>query len=380
MKYPQIAATVLGILFADLAARSAELPQREKIAKDGWTIEFSPVDRVAAEHVALQVEKLEQIRAAAGLARIELEPAVIDARAEELAKKQAELCALPNRALDFQQEIKRMVQAVVEMRAVINSAASPRAVSIVRKSELIQRLQAGEKIPLFSYDAATNVVNFGFNLSFTMRMGNDYAFNERPEALASIPLKQSEDEKQADDPTAALLKDFQEVTERLTMVAGQMHGRSVVAFGFYNAVANVLSAEVPAGSSALWIQSGVSQWALRRTFVHALNPEQVESYLWYNEKQVQAMYQRTQRINLDENPGNLSAMQQAAAYAFFQTIAEKHGNEAVTKILARFWKLNLAERTSQAFATICEKQLKQPLAAYLPRGVVIEPVAEKSKI
>lgn len=271
-----------------------------------------------------------------------------------------------------------MVPAIVEIRAVVHAAAAPRAVSIVRKSELIQRLQAGEKTPLFSYDAATNLVSFDFNLSF--RMGKDYAFTERPEALAAIPLRQSEDEKPAHDPTAALLKNFQEMTEQLTMAGGQMHGKMVVAFGFNNVIVNVLSAEVPAGSSAQWIQSGVSHWALRRMFVHALNPEQVESYLWYNEKQLHAVYQNTQRINLEENPEKMSAIQQAAAHAVFRTIAEKHGNEAVTKLLAAFWKLKLVQRTSQAFVKICEKQLKQPLAAYLPRGVVIEPVAEKSKM
>ena len=75
----------------------------------------------------------------------------------------------------------------------------------------------------------------------------------------------------------------------------------------------------------------------------------------------------------------MSESQQAAAYAVFRTVAEKHGNETVTKLLAGFWKLKPEQRTSQAFAKICEKQLKQPLAAYLPRGVVVEPVAGNSK-
>ena len=114
-------------------------------------------------------------------------------------------------------------------------------------------------------------------------------------------------------------------------------------------------------------------------FVHALNPEQVESYLWFHEKQLQLAYQNTQRINLEENPEKLSEIQQAAAYAVFRLIAEKHGNETVTKLLTAFWKLKPAQRTSQAFAKICDKQLKQPMAAYLPRGVVIEQVAMKTK-
>ena len=377
MKYYQIATTVLGFLFAGPAALAAELPQREKIAKDGWTIEFSPIDRAAAEQLAAHVENLEQVRAAAGLPKIELESSVIDARAEELAKKLAELCALPNRAGDFQQEIKRMALATVETRALLHAAVSPRAVSIVRKSELIQRLQAGEKIPLFSYDAATNLVSFGFYFSFTM--GKDYAFDERPEALAAIPLKQSEDEKPSSDPVNALLKDFQEKTEHFTIAGAQMYGKMIVALGFNQVIANVLTAEMPDGSSAQWLQSGARQWAVRRIFVQVLNPEQVESYLWFHETQLKSAYQNTQRINLEESPEKMSDIQRAAAYAVFRTIAEKHGNEAVTKLLAAFWKLKPAQRTSQAFAKICEKQLKQPLAAYLPRGVVIEPVAEKSK-
>ena len=153
----------------------------------------------------------------------------------------------------------------------------------------------------------------------------------------------------------------------------------VVAFGFNQVVGNVLSAEMPASSPAQWIQTGARQWAVRRMFVHALNPEQVESYLWFHEKQLQIAFQNTQHINLEESPEKPSEIQQAAAYAIFRTIAEKHGNEAVTKLLAAFWKLKPAQRTSQAFVKICEKQLKQPLATYLPRGVVIEPVAGKSK-
>ena len=376
MKYHHFAATVLGFLFVSLAARGTELPQREKIAKDGWTVEFSPVDRAAAEQLAGKVTELERIRTEAQPAKIELEPAVIDARSEELAKKLEELCALPNRTGDFQQEIKRMAPAIVEIRAVVHAAWSPRAVSIVRKSELVQRLQEGEKIPLFSYDAATNLVSFGFNISFTM--GKDYAFAERPIPLTAIPIKQSEGKKPADDSTAALLKDFQQLTGDLNTM-DPMYGKMVVAFGFNQVVGNVLSAEMPASSPAQWIQTGARQWAVRRMFVHALNPEQVESYLWFHEKQLQIAFQNTQHINLEESPEKPSEIQQAAAYAIFRTIAEKHGNEAVTKLLAAFWKLKPAQRTSQAFVKICEKQLKQPLATYLPRGVVIEPVAGKSK-
>jgi len=50
----------------------------------------------------------------------------------------------------------------------------------------------------------------------------------------------------------------------------------------------------------------------------------------------------------------------------------------VTKLLATFWKLPVEKRTSEAFQKICQKQLKQPLSAFLPRGVVIEPVVAKS--
>lgn len=377
MKGHPVVSLFFGCFLAGLSARAAEPPQREKIAKDGWTIEFSPVDQAAAGQLAGKVTELERIRNEAQSAQIELEPAVIEARAEELAKKLAELCALPNRAGDFQQEIKRMAPAIVEIRAVIRAVVSPRAVSIVRKSEIIRRLQAGEKIPLFSYDAATNLVRFDYKFTFTM--GKDYMFNERPEALAAIPLKQGEDEKPADDPTSTLLKDFQGKTEGFNIMAGQMYGKMVVALGFNQVIANVLVAEVPAGSSAQWIQSGVRQWAVRRMFVHALNPEQVESYLWFHDKQLQMAYQNTRHINLGENPEKLSAIQQAAAYAVFRTMAEKHGNESVTKLLAAFWKLKPTQRTSEAFVRICGKQLKQPLAVYLPRGVVIEPVAEKSR-
>jgi len=376
MKNRQIARIALGFLFVGLAALAAELPQREKIAKDGWTIDFSPVDRASAEQLAGKVAEFERIRKEAQPGKIELEPAVIELRAEDLAKKMAELCALPNRAGDFEREIKRMEPTIVEIAAVLSAANSPHVVSIVRKSELIQRLQAGEKIPPFSYDAATNMVEFNFNFGFSI--GKDYQVTERPEALTAIPLKQSEEEKSADDRTAALLKNFQEITE-MTLSMSHMFRKMVVALGFHQVIANLLSAEIPAGSQTEWIHSGATQWATRRLFVHALSPEQAESYLWFHEKQLQVAYQNTQPVNLEGHSEKLSETEQAAAYGVFRTIAEKHDNEAVTRLLAAFWKLKPDQRTSQAFAKICEKQLKQPLTAYLPRGVVIETVAGKSK-
>lgn len=377
MKYLQVATTVLGFLFACVAVVAAELPPREKIEKDGWTIEFSPIDRAVAEQLAGQTAKFEQIRAGARPAKIELAPPVIEARAEELAKKLAELCALPNRSIEYSKGINRMLPAVVEMLSELEKGISSREISIVRKSELIQRLQAGEKIPLFSYDAATNLVKFEFSFKFSF--DKDFKITERPQPIGSIPLKRNEDEKPGDDAAANLVKEFQEKTTYFTAMSGQMYGRMVVALGFNTVIANVLSDEVQKDSTAQWIKSGATQWALRRLLVHALNPELAESYLWHHEKLLQIAFQNANRINLEENPENLSAYQQAAANAVFRTIAEKHGNEAVTKLLAAFWKLKPEKRTSQAFTKICEKQLKQPLAAYLPRGVVIEPVADKTK-
>lgn len=379
MKHLQAAASILGFLFASLTIRAADLPPREKIEKDGWTFEFSPIDRKTAELLAGKVAVLERIRNEVQPVKIELESEVIEVRAGEFAKKLAELCALPERAGDFRREIGRMIPVVVEARTALQKATVlPRAVSIVRKSELIQRLQAGEKIPMFSYDAATNLVNFSFNFNFTIE--KDYKLSGQPAALASIPLKQSEDSKQDSESAEALLKNFQEIWGYITSsVTGQMYEKMVVALGFNHVIGNVLSTEVQPDASALWVKHGASQWALRRIFVYALNPEQVESYLWYHEKQLQIAYRSTQRLNLEEKPENLSANQQAAAYAVFRTIAEKHGNEAVTKLLAAFWKLKPAQRTSQAFSKICAKQLKQPLSFYLPRGVVIEPVVEKAE-
>lgn len=376
MKYHQNLLSVLGFLFVVFAVRAADLPAREKIAEGGWTIEFSPIDRAAAELLAAQVPRLEQIRSEAEAARIELEPPVIEARAEELAKKLAELCALPNRVEGFQKEIKKMLPTVVELKGELRDALSPRVVSIVRKSELILRLQGGEKIPLFTYDAATNLVNFGFNFKF--QFDKDYAITERPERLASIPLKQSEEATPDADLAGALLKDFQEKTGYFSTMAGQMYGKMLVALGMNNVIGNVLSAEVQKGSTAQWIQSGATQWALRRLFVHALNPELAESYLWYHEQQLQSAYKNSQAINLEASPEKLSGQQQVVAYAVFRTIAEKHGNEAVTKLLAAFWKLPIEKRTSEAFKKICQKQLKESFAMFLPRGVVAEDASRKT--
>ena len=376
MKYPQVVVALLSSLAVGAIALATELPARKKIVKDGWTIEFSPVDRATAEQLAGQTAKFEQIRAEAMRAKIELEPPAIEARADELAKKLAELCALPNRAGDFRKEIKRMLPTVVELQGELEKAISPRAVSIVRKSELIQRLKTGEKIPLFSYDAATNLVDFQFNFRF--QFDKDYVILERPQLLESIPLNPSKDEKPADDPATALLEDFQETTGYIVSTTARMYSKLVVAIGFDNVIGNTLSAEVQKDSTAQWIQSGATQWALRRLFVHALNPELAESYLWYHEQLLQAAYKNPQAINLEEAPEKLNGVQQAAAHAVFRIIAEKHGNEAVTKLLAAFWKLPIEKRTSDAFKKICQKQLKQPLSAYLPRGVVAGPVVSKT--
>lgn len=375
MKPRQILVVFLGLFFAAFAAPAADLPPLEKIEKDGWTIEFSLEDRALAEQLAGRVADFERIYGENAKSMIELEPAVIEARAGDFSRKLAELCALPDREEDFRKEIGRMRPTVVDLLAEFRAATSPRAVSVVRKAELIRRLQAGEKIPNHTYEAATNRVNFSFNFNFSF--DRDYAITERPERLLVLPLNKRGDEAPTGDPVEALLKEMQETARALSNMGSQMYGKMVVAIGFNSVVANVLAKEIPPDSPAAWIQSGATQWALRRLFIHALNPELAESYLWYHEKQLQNAFRSTQRVALEEKSKELSALQQAAAYAVFRTIAEKHGNEAVSKLLAAFWKLKPAQRTSAAFGKICQKQLKQPLSAYLSRGVTIAPDVAK---
>jgi hypothetical protein len=366
MKNIQVQALAAVAIVLAAVAKAAELPPRETIAKDGWIIEFSPVDRPTAEKLADRVGRLEQARNAATALNLELGPAVLGVRSDELARRMTELCALPSRRADFQKELMQMAAGLAELEAELAQAAFPRAVAIWRKPELIQRLVAGEKIAGYSLDATANTVNFDFNPHWTV--DKDYAVTEHPEPIGALPLKKTEEVAATDDSIAAMEKDFQGACNGLgAMLALGM--RYQVFGGLENVVRKVLEAQLPRDPSVKWISVGVARWAARQVMVQTTSPRVADRYTILHDRALQGVKPDAGPVNLETWPAGQETRHYAAAVQVFRNIAEKHGNADVTRLLGEFWNLPPGQRTSTGFRQLYQRLFRERLEAEAPAGV-----------
>jgi hypothetical protein len=142
---------------------------------------------------------------------------------------------------------------------------------------------------------------------------------------------------------------------------------------------DVLSKETRGNPKMWWLNVGVTFWVRQQLLIMIYKPETAKRYQIGLDQSLEDELKAPHVLNMEKDPKDSEDHQVFLAYAIFRTIAEKHGNEAVTKLLAAFWKLPVEKRTSEAFKKIVQKQLEQPLSAFLPRGVVAEPVAAAAK-
>ena len=361
------ARTIVGaMLLATAATSAAELPPREMMAKDGWTIEFSPVDRPTAEKLAARAGELEHARSAAVGLNFELSPAALGTRSAELAQRLSDLCALPDRRADFQAEVARLAVGLGGLEGEIAAAVFPRSIAIWRKSELIQRLGAGEKIAGFSYHAAGNDVSFDFNPHWTM--DKNHAVTEHPEPIGVLPVKQPEDVVVTDAAIATMMNDFQGLCGALggTMTLGL---RVQTFGGIETGVRKILETESTADPSAKWISVGVARWVARQALVQTTSPQVADRYTVLADRTLQAAMQKPDPIDLEAWPAAQESHHYAAANQIFRNIAEKHSLAAVTRLLAEFWKLPPAQRTSAEFRQLYRHLFQESLEAEVPVGV-----------
>jgi hypothetical protein len=366
MKNIQVHALAAIAIVSVVAAKAAELPPRETIAKDGWVLEFSPVDRPTAEKLAGRVGQLEQARQAAAVLNLELNPAALEARSPELAQRMTELCALPARRADFQEELKHMAAGLAPLEAELAQAAFPRSVAIWRKPELIQRLAAGEKIAGYSYDATANTVNFDYKPHWTV--DKDYAVTEHPEAIGALPLKKTEEVAATDDSIAAMEKDFQSWCKGMgAMLALGM--RYQVFGSLENVVRKVLEAQLPRDPSVKWISVGAARWAARNVMVQITSPRVADRYTILYDRALQGVKPDAGPVDLEAWPAGQETQHYAAAVQVFRNIAEKQGDAAIPRLLGEFWRRPPGQRTSPGFRQLYQRLFRERLEAEAPAGV-----------
>jgi hypothetical protein len=367
MKNVRLTVLVAMAAVSVVAARSADLPPRETIASDGWVIEFSPADRPTAEKLADRIGRLEQARSAAAAFNLEFAPAIVEARSAELAQKMADLCALPSRRKDFESELRQMAAGFTRLEEELAKAVFPRAVAVWRKSELIQRLGAGEKVAGFSFDVAANQVNFGYNPQWTL--DKDYVVTKHPEAIGALPVKIPEEVTATEEAVATLEKDFQNMCSLFgTMAASGL--RSQILIEMQNAAGKILEAQMPGDPSVKWISAGAARWAARQVLVQTNSPQVADRYTFLWDEALRSAMQEAKPLDLEAWPDKQDSGQRyAMAVQVFRNVAEKHGNAAITRWLGEFWRLPPAQRTSVKFRRLYEKLFREPLEAEAPAGV-----------
>ena len=365
MKSFRCSLLVGGLLFVTASAWPADVPPRETVTKDGWTIECSPIDRPAAERLAAQTARLDQIVQQSTATKIELEPSALAARAGEFAQKISELCAMPARQDDLQAELVRLAAGLTELQIVSRQAYFPRAIAIWRKSELIRRLGSGEKIGGFAFDPATKEVSFSAAASFNLDAQYHVAGTGEP--LKAIPVKQKE-EGPSPESAEGLIDVFRGNVGGLEAMNGWLI-RLSVGGGLQMAIRQVLQKEVSKDPAARWIASGTAGWVTRLLILRETSPQVAERYT-LAEQQRLASQGKLQQVKLEQWPSDNDGAYVLAAARVFRNIAEKHGNPAVTQVLTAFWRLPPAQRTSKSFRKLYQQLLKEPVEAEAPESTL----------
>src|ERR1051326_3053619 len=135
-----------------IASRAADAPVREHLQAKEWTIGFVPGDRAVAEQLAVEIDDFDRRLTEAVGIKHELGSEELEKRADEIAKKTAELLQLPGKSEEFRQEIVRVAQAVSGVTAALRGMFLQHKIEIWRTAEVRERLAAGEKIEGFTWD------------------------------------------------------------------------------------------------------------------------------------------------------------------------------------------------------------------------------------
>ncbi|MDD2764609.1 MAG: hypothetical protein PHE83_11605 [Opitutaceae bacterium] len=134
-------------------------------------------------------------------------------------------------------------------------------------------------------------------------------------------------------------------------------------------VGKVLETQLADDPSNKWIWVGGAPCVARRVLVEITSPQVADRYTALFDRLLQGAKQDATPISLEAWPAEQETRHVAVAVQIFRNIAEKHGNAAVTQLLAEFWKLPPERRTSIEFRQLYRKLFREPLEAEAPSGV-----------
>lgn len=353
--------------FACLAAAAltiaAELPQREKLERGGWTIEFSPDDRAAADGLAARMNYLEKRLVEARAANAVLGPEEFEARGAELAVKIAQLCALPARAREVEAEFAQLATALKEVRRAMHEVFFPRALAIWRPREVRQRLQDGERIAGFVLNPRDG--NITLSVKFSSDIAADYRVTTTGSLPAAITLKQ-EDDAVARTSVAELMKQIDDwiAQGRGYCAAGLDRG---LVTGVKVGLGRILGTELGSNQSDRWIKEGVMGWAWREAMLQTLPWKIATRYAAVVPQLPVPVGSRDgSQLRLQEWPEANDGDHSLFAIQVFCSVGERHGVDTVTRLLTEFWRRPIEERTTETLKEIYRDMMNEPLEIQAP--------------
>lgn len=363
------------------ARLGAELPQRKIFQFGEYTIEASVGDEVYVEALA---KKLADYRPPEASATSLESPRLSVA---DLAKRKDYFLQQAARQLGLAQPTERMKSVFGQVQALwadigyLKPRGIPRRFAVWRKSELIARIDAGEKIPNFSKQA-DGMVNFSFNWDFNFKpeltLGQRQAEVDAAWEKLVWPVKIDETKALSPEQDAdASLAAFRQYSDGVQNMSSLTMQRSITF--------NVLHETVEAGvvwhyltsKDRRWFCDGVANYVAWKMIQAEVGPEEARGY--YDLPAELAKYTAAaSSVDLAAWPAaedlkNASYREDlnTANYAFAtQVIAEvcaKHGDSILPRLFTEIGKTPREKATMDTVYRAFKKLTREDLRAYLPK-------------
>jgi hypothetical protein len=342
----------------------------------GWTIGFAAADRELAERVAKQINHFERRVGQLEAQILGFGPAEIEAQSAGIAADLARWCALPEREAEFESEIARLLPQLRAFRSELKRVIAVRALEIWRVEEVRERLQAGGELPGLTWNDAERRAKQQAHFHAVLNPP-DYVITAKtniPPAMM-LPLINTANVRAG---AHELMKAFDSWVDVLQHVQRELDA-IMVRTGLSAVAGNVIFRECSNDSSTRWIAEGLGRWAWRETAFTRVPPKEVERYALFA-AQLPVGRAGQPWLRLDQWPEAQHDDAAMMARQVFCNIEERHGSEAIPRLMAEFWQLPQQERTTAALKTIYRRLMNEPLEGRAPWRSLGEPNAAETLV
>lgn len=348
---------LLAVCVVESSLHAETLPPRQRLEREGWSIGYSPADETIAHRLAERLQGFEKIYTES-VAAHDRDLAEFSARAGVLGATAASVSALPERAPEMRRVLEQLGPALRDASVATQRTFLLRSLEIWRIPEVARRLQAGETLTGFSWDDQTRRATLRLSVAWHPNRsdGRVVADFEVPSAVP-LGLEGETDETQA---VGALVKHFAQWADFAKSVDA-----SVFSMFAPLKLREVVVGECAPAADSRWIAEGVASWAWREAVMTALPADRSDRYAIVV-AQLPVRRAGQPLLRLEQWPEVDDAPHRAMACQLFCNIAEHHGADAVTRLLAEFWKLPAEQRTSASFRAVYHELFQEPLELRAP--------------